>query len=152
MTRKFLTDHFTCAKGVKIDGNYIEFVKNSDLSFQALPNFTLGELLTKNTKNTFTRLSIDVLIMLDKVRSEWGSPLYVSSSYRSPSYNKSVGGATSSQHAKGNALDIHPAPSEIKAFQAFIKSRNLNGGVGYYNTFLHIDVGSKRTWDERTKK
>ena len=39
-------------------------------------------------------------------RDHFGSPLYVSSGYRSPELNRAVGGSKRSQHVQGRALDL----------------------------------------------
>jgi hypothetical protein len=44
--------------------------------------------------------------LLDPVREQWGKPLKVNSGFRSISVNLAVGGATTSQHLKGEAADI----------------------------------------------
>ena len=44
---------------------------------------------------------------LDKIRDEYGLPLYISSGYRCPELNKKVGGKDKSQHLKGQAADVN---------------------------------------------
>jgi hypothetical protein len=44
--------------------------------------------------------------LLDPVREQWGKPIRVNSGFRSISVNLAVGGATASQHLKGEAADI----------------------------------------------
>ena len=44
---------------------------------------------------------------LDKIREEYGLPLYISSGYRCPELNKKVGGKEKSQHLKGQAADVN---------------------------------------------
>lgn len=44
---------------------------------------------------------------LDKIREEYGKPLYISSGYRCPELNRIVGGKENSQHKKGQAADIN---------------------------------------------
>jgi hypothetical protein len=40
------------------------------------------------------------------IRDHFGVPIHLSSGYRSAALNKAVGGASSSQHSKGEAIDI----------------------------------------------
>lgn len=48
--------------------------------------------------------------VFDKVREAMGVPLIVSSFFRSPELNKAIGGSKTSQHIKGEAIDIdHPS-------------------------------------------
>lgn len=44
--------------------------------------------------------------VFDKVRAHFGVPLGVSSFYRGPELNKAIGGSKTSQHMKGEAIDI----------------------------------------------
>jgi zinc D-Ala-D-Ala carboxypeptidase len=44
--------------------------------------------------------------IFDKVRDHINGPLFPSSFFRSPELNSAIGGATSSQHCKGQAIDI----------------------------------------------
>lgn len=39
-------------------------------------------------------------------RDHFGSPIYVSSGYRSPDLNRAIGGSKRSQHMEGRALDL----------------------------------------------
>ena len=40
------------------------------------------------------------------IRNHFGAPIFVSSGYRSEALNKAIGGAKTSQHCKGEALDL----------------------------------------------
>lgn len=44
--------------------------------------------------------------LLDELRARLGQPMHLSSSYRDPSHNASVGGVQDSQHLSGHAVDI----------------------------------------------
>lgn len=56
--------------------------------------------------------------LLDPIREQWGAPIVVNSGYRSPALNRAVGGATTSQHVRGEAADI-TAGSPAKNKQLF---------------------------------
>ena len=58
---------------------------------------------TKQVEKNLTALIENVL---DPLRIAHGKPIYVNSGYRSPSLNKLVGGAATSQHLAGEAADI----------------------------------------------
>lgn len=148
LSRKEIEDVLAKAKahGINVQGDYLEFNKFSP-NFQILPNFKLHEFLTKNTKETYTLIDAKIMIMLQKLRTSFGHPIGVSSSYRSPSYNKSRGGATSSEHMKGNALDTYPINGDNSAWILHVKANKTTGGNGYYKTFVHIDTGRTRWWN-----
>ena len=75
--------------------------------------FTLVELCktNKNLENTPNPEQIDNLnylvdLILDNAREKLGSPITISSGYRSVAVNKAVGGSSSSQHIRGQAADL----------------------------------------------
>jgi len=135
-----------CLKNnIKVTGDHIEF-NGSTPNFQLTKNFKLQEFLTKNTKDTATKINLKIVLELQNLRTIFGSPIGISSSYRSPSYNKSVNGATSSQHIFGNALDTYPLNGDVKGWLNTIIKYKKFGGVGQYKTFSHIDCGATRFW------
>lgn len=82
--------------------------------------FSLDEMIASDyaarhgMDNTPPKLELENLTytaeMLDRVRSLLGVPVLVSSAYRSPAVNAAVGGAKTSQHMLGQAVDF-TAPS-----------------------------------------
>ena len=44
--------------------------------------------------------------VFEPIRKHFGKPIHISSGYRSAALNKAVGGASSSQHCSGEAIDI----------------------------------------------
>jgi hypothetical protein len=75
--------------------------------------FTIKELTATNTgkPNVPGTTEVENLTnlvdkLLDPVREQWGKPIGVNSGFRSISVNLAVGGATTSQHLKGEAADI----------------------------------------------
>lgn len=82
---------------------------------------------------------------LDEFRHWLEVPVYVTSAYRDYSHNVYVGSQPTSLHRQGRAFDIwtkHHQPFELaQAAKAFGWS-----GIGLYETFVHVDTGSPRTW------
>jgi hypothetical protein len=72
-------------------------------------HFSFNEL---NTGDYTVALIRDPLIVgsstdgLEKWRSQYGSPMTVTSAYRNPARNQAVGGAAGSRHVFGDAADI----------------------------------------------
>lgn len=58
--------------------------------------------------------------VFEKVREHFKVPIYVSSGYRSAELNRAVGGSTTSQHSKGEAIDIDMDGSRSKVTNADI--------------------------------
>lgn len=56
--------------------------------------------------DTVKRMIHVAINCFEPVRRWYGKPLIVSSFYRSPELNKAVGGSETSQHCKGEAIDI----------------------------------------------
>ena len=44
--------------------------------------------------------------VFEPIRNHFGKPIHISSGYRSAALNKAIGGAASSQHCTGEAIDI----------------------------------------------
>ena len=53
------------------------------------------------------------------IREHFGVPIHLSSGYRSAALNKAVGGASSSQHCKGEAIDIDMDGTTVTNKQIF---------------------------------
>ncbi len=93
------------------------------------------------------------LWVLDAFRHYIQKPVRLTSIYRSPSYNKSIGSgaATRSQHLRNCAVDFQvEGMSPHAAFNQLIRMRKAGcfvGGCGTYSTFTHVDTrGVNATW------
>ena len=81
-----------------------------------------------NTPTGEAEANIIALIdnVLDPLRREYGNPITVTSGYRSPKLNASVGGVKTSQHQKGQAADITAgSPEENKRLFDLAQELNL---------------------------
>jgi N-acetylmuramoyl-L-alanine amidase len=97
---------------------------------------------------------IPTLRIVDELRDSYGRPCRILSSYRSPEYNKAVGGAQFSQHKEFTALDItFDGLSIQRVYERLIawrKAGKFMGGLGLYPSsgFVHIDTrGRNSTWE-----
>ena len=86
----------------------------------------------------FSKMNKDFLLKLDELRDKCKIPLKINSSYRSPEYNSSIGGATGSFHVLGRAVDIACNSSVTRGI---ILKTALSMGLscGIYKTWVHID-------------
>ena len=57
-------------------------------------------------KETLITMQITAEYIFEPLRNKFNEPIYISSFYRSPELNKAIGGSSSSQHCKGEAIDI----------------------------------------------
>lgn len=87
---------------------------------------------------------------LQKIRDHFGKSITITSGYRCPSYNKSIGSGTGSYHSKGRAADIvinGVAPREVAKYAESIGIL----GIGLYETsadghFVHIDTRTTKAF------
>lgn len=91
--------------------------------------------------------------ILEAIRVHFGRPVTITSGYRTVSYNNSVKGSSKkSQHMSGLAADIKVeghTPKEVYDYACSLLGDH--GGVGIYNTFVHVDVrATKSRFDYRT--
>ncbi len=56
--------------------------------------------------DTLVTMQITAEHIFEPLRNKFNEPIYISSFYRSPELNKAIGGSSSSQHCKGEAIDI----------------------------------------------
>lgn len=90
-----------------------------------------------------------LVTILQKVRDHFGKAVHVNSAYRTPAYNKKVGGAAYSQHLYGTAADITVKGVASKTVAAYVETLlPRSGGIGIYPTFVHVDVReNKSRWN-----
>lgn len=95
-------------------------------------------------------LKPEARVKLFRLQEELGVRLQVNSGYRSPEYNANLNppGATRSKHMSGTAIDITFSGfnSETRREAAAAARRVGFKGLGYYNSFLHVDLGPARHW------
>jgi uncharacterized protein YcbK (DUF882 family) len=131
---------------------------------QGFRHFSAGEFTSyfarerKGVKNSLPSRRIwknivPALRIVDELRASFGKPCRILSSYRSPDYNKAVGGASSSQHLEFTALDIaFDGISPQRVYDRLLewrKAGKFTGGLGIYPSsgFVHIDTrGRNATW------
>ena len=99
-------------------------------------------------KNGADPIFIDTALveLLQKIRDHFGAPITINSAYRTPEYNKKIGGSTYSQHQYGKAADIvvkGVKPSDVAAYAEQLMPSY--GGVGRYATFVHVDVRDEKS-------
>jgi len=108
-------------------------------------HFSPREIACKGTG----KLTIDTeaMDMLQRLRTNLGKPLILTSAYRSPEHNRKVGGAKASKHMEGVAFDVRMDNHDPHTFEAAARAAGFSG-FGYYpkSGFMHIDTAEPRSW------
>ena len=89
-----------------------------------------------------------LVMVLQSIRSHFGTAVTINSGYRTPQYNAKVGGVAHSQHCYGTAADISVKGQTPAAVAAYARELMPDwGGVGVYagQGFTHIDVRDLRS-------
>jgi uncharacterized protein YcbK (DUF882 family) len=111
-------------------------------------NFKVREFACKDGSDVVF-ISEGLVQMLQAIRLHFNKPVTINSGYRTPGYNKKVGGEAYSQHLYGTAADIVVKGVEPRDVAAYAETILPNtGGIGIYSTFVHIDVRkTKSRWN-----
>lgn len=108
-------------------------------------NFSAAEFACKDGSSR----AIDgrLLVMLEAVRAHFGRPVRITSGYRSPEYNRRIGGASRSYHCLGQAADIQIDGTPPAEVYAWLDQQYPVSGLGLYPRWVHIDCrGFRARW------
>lgn len=111
-------------------------------------NFKVKEFACKDGSDPIF-IAPSLVEVLQSIRTHFGKAVNINSGYRTPTYNKKVGGATYSQHLYGTAADIRITGVKPKDVAAYVETLMPNcGGIGIYSNFTHVDVrATKSRWN-----
>ncbi|MGB7048775.1 MAG: D-Ala-D-Ala carboxypeptidase family metallohydrolase [Candidatus Cybelea sp.] len=74
-------------------------------------------------------------------------PLIITSGYRSVATNMATeGAARNSMHCYGKAADMYVDGTSTTELFDLCWSRAVSGGIGYYDSHVHLDSGTRRWW------
>lgn len=110
----------------------------NDGEFKVAPNFKVKEFKCKDGSDEILLDSSFVLNKLQAIRTHFDKPVKINSAYRTPAYNKKIGGASNSYHMKGMAFDIHIPGVSLDEICRFAQSIGILGIIRY-NSFVHVD-------------
>ena len=101
-----------------------------------------------NTPDTATieRMKLVAEKCFEPLREWYGKPIRINSFYRSQSLNVKVGGSATSQHCKGEAIDISAGSKEEnkKLFDWLCANVEFDQCINEYDfTWVHISYKSK---------
>ena len=112
-------------------------------------NFTVKEFACEDGSDPVF-ISPELVKLLQQVRDHFEAPVTITSGFRTASYNAKVKNASKhSQHLYGMAADIQVKGVTPKKVYDYVDSLlPYTGGVGLYNTFVHVDVRkTKSRWN-----
>jgi zinc D-Ala-D-Ala carboxypeptidase len=81
--------------------------------------------------------------IFEPIRRHFDSPIYVSSGYRSEALNKAIKGSKTSQHCKGQAMDIDMDGSDITNNDVFYYIKN---NLNFQQLIAEFPVDGKLSW------
>lgn len=108
-------------------------------------NFSFAELESRD--GTGLLLVPRQLDLLQQLRDAINAPLTVHSHYRSTGHNLVVGGAKDSYHLSGMATDCSCRFLSLDDLANTARKVGFTG-IGRYPTFVHVDIGPARQWQE----
>nr|DAK61217.1 MAG TPA: peptidase [Caudoviricetes sp.] len=125
----------------------IKELSHSDTALlRGIDNYPTAEAISNLTKL--------VNNVLDPLREKYGKPIRVSSGYRSAVLNRSVNGATSSQHRLGEAADITAGSKEEnkKLFEIIKKELSYDQLIDEKNfSWVHVSYREGRNRKQTLK-
>lgn len=108
-------------------------------------NFQVKEFACKDGSDAIL-IDSELVEKLQVMRERIGKALIVNSGYRTPEYNKKVGGVDNSQHCQGKAADV--TANGVKPDVLFEIAKQVGfRGIGLYSWGVHVDTrAQKSTW------
>lgn len=90
--------------------------------------------------------SFELMTILEDTRKHFNAPVIINSGYRTPEWNRKIGGAKNSYHVKGMAADIRVKGHTSKEVAKYIAYELMpdRGGVICYTNFIHVDVRAEK--------
>ena len=119
---------------------------------QITPHFKVREFACSDGSDVVF-VATSLVDILEAIRVHFGRPVTITSGYRTVSYNAGLKNSSKkSQHCNGLAADIQvEGHTPLEVYNYTCSLLGDHGGVGIYNTFVHVDVrATKSRFDYRT--
>ena len=107
------------------------------------PNFKPIEIASHGDGSI--AIESDAMDTLQALRLSLGRPMRINSAYRDPIHNARVGGAPRSAHKLGLAFDLHIGTLNRHLLHEIASEVGFRG-IGFYRSFLHVDISRRRQW------
>jgi uncharacterized protein YcbK (DUF882 family) len=120
---------------------------------QLTNNFSLNEFACKDGTPVPDELKPNVQALAEQLqilRDYLNEPIHINSGYRTPAYNKKIGGKPNSYHMKAMAADITVKSKTPKQLASVVEKLIANGtlkigGIGVYPGFVHVDTRNRKS-------
>lgn len=124
--------------------NIKNYSRRADGEKNITPNIKVYEVACKDGSDA---IKIDYVICCyaQYIRELLGKAIHINSAYRTSSYNAKVGGASSSRHVKGCAMDMWIQTVSQQSLANYFYSMGLVR-VGVYGSFVHADTDRSPQW------
>jgi uncharacterized protein YcbK (DUF882 family) len=98
---------------------------------------------TESEFNNFEMMDENLLSMLDDLREAYGSPIKITSDYRSPEHPIEASKSKPGEHAYGAAVDIACVGGEAtyRLVKAAIDVGFTRIGISRKSNFIHVGIG-----------
>lgn len=104
------------------------------------PNFIKKEFDCKHTGNN--EMTHEFMVLLQKIRAEYGKPMTVTSGYRDPKHPIEARKTHSNgEHTQGNCCDLACINSQDRFDLMRIALKHGITRIGIAQTFLHLGIG-----------
>ncbi|MEK6553644.1 MAG: D-Ala-D-Ala carboxypeptidase family metallohydrolase [Bdellovibrionota bacterium] len=107
-----------------------------NLNQQVTRNFKLSEFM-QASKGRYAFFAEHVFGFVQNIRDQLGTVIRVNSAFRSPAYNKKIGGASISRHMYGDGLDL--SGSTMAKMQAACRAQGASFIQLYNDGHIHCD-------------
>lgn len=134
--------------------NQKKYISKVGRDYLISPHFSIGEMACKDGSDEVL-YSTELMSMLEKLRDYGGFTVHINSGYRSPSYNRKIGGASKSQHTLGTAADIVVKKDgktvSSKLICCLCQTIGFKGIAYISGSAVHVDMRSSGSYrgDER---
>jgi len=146
-----------------MDSNFIDLIEDLNLRYFKPYEFWVKGPSNDNPESAAFKKNTDppaelwtnilpTAKVIDEFRKRIGASVVITNAYRSPLYNKAVGGAKQSQHLKFRAVDFvvrgNSTPADWASVLKAMRTEGLfKGGIGTYSSFVHVDTrGENVDW------
>lgn len=121
------------------------FSSSRDGNKKISAGFSVKEFRCKDGSDSILVDAVFVRDKLQRIRDHFGVPVTVNSGFRTISYNKKVGGASSSYHLYGRAFDVTVKGHMPEEVAKYAQTLGINGII-QYNGFVHLDSRPTKYW------